>query len=246
MADAFRVNWEIPWVSRSALSTLAPMTLTLTHLFDSNRAWARDVEARTPGFFSRLQQQQAPEYMWIGCSDSRVPANEICGLLPGELFVHRNVANVVVHSDLNCLSVMQFAIDSLKVKHIMVVGHYGCSGVKAAMEDLRIGLADNWLRHVQDVRNDHREWLYSLPEGQLRLDALCELNVLEQSLNVCQTTVVKDAWARGQEVVVHGWVYGVHNGLAKDLRMSVATAEDLARVYADALEDLHQRYAALV
>jgi carbonic anhydrase len=228
----------------SALSTLTPMTLT--HLFESNRAWAAEVEQRTPGFFSRLQQQQAPEYMWIGCSDSRVPANEICGLLPGELFVHRNVANVVVHSDLNCLSVMQFAIDSLKVKHIMVVGHYGCSGVKAAMENLRIGLADNWLRHVQDVRNQHRDWLYSLPEGQLRQDALCELNVLEQALNVCQTTVVKDAWERGQEVVVHGWVYGVHNGLAKDLRMSVATADALAGVYAEALEDLHQRYAALV
>lgn len=220
--------------------------MKLTHLFDSNRAWAHDVEAHTPGFFSRLQNQQSPEYMWIGCSDSRVPANEICGLLPGELFVHRNVANVVVHSDLNCLSVMQFAIDSLKVKHIMVVGHYGCSGVNAAMENLRVGLADNWLRHVQDVRNQHRDWLYALPEGRVRVDALCELNVLEQALNVCQTTVVQDAWARGQEVVVHGWVYGLHNGLIKDLRMSVATPDALAGVYAAALQDMRSRYAALV
>ncbi len=220
--------------------------MTLTKLFDSNRTWARDVEARTPGFFSRLQNQQSPEYMWIGCSDSRVPANEICGLLPGELFVHRNVANVVAHSDLNCLSVMQYAIDSLKVKHIMVVGHYGCGGVKAAMENIRVGLADNWLRHVQDVRNQHRQWLYSLAEGPTRHDALCELNVLEQALNVCQTTVVQDAWARGQEVVVHGWVYGLHNGLIKDLRMSVATADALAGAYAAALEDMRQRYATRV
>jgi carbonic anhydrase len=220
--------------------------MKLNHLFESNRTWASQVEARTPGFFSRLQNQQSPEYMWIGCSDSRVPANEICGLLPGELFVHRNVANVVAHSDLNCLSVMQYAIDSLKVRHIMVVGHYGCGGVKAAMENIRVGLADNWLRHVQDVRNQHRAWLYALPEGVTRHDALCELNVLEQALNVCQTTVVQDAWARGQEVVVHGWVYGLHNGLIKDLRMSVATADALAGVYAEALEDMRLRYAAQV
>ncbi len=220
--------------------------MKLNHLLESNRAWARDVETRTPGFFSRLLNQQSPEYMWIGCSDSRVPANEICGLLPGELFVHRNVANVVVHSDLNCLSVMQFAIDLIKVKHIMVVGHYGCNGVKAAMEDLSVGLADNWLRHVRDVRNQHRDWLYSLPEGTVRQNALCELNVLEQALNVCQTTVVQDAWARKQEVVVHGWVYGLHNGLAKDLHMSVASADALAGVYATALEDLHKRYATQV
>ena len=218
--------------------------MKLQNLFDNNRVWARDIEQRTPGFFTRLQQQQSPQYLWIGCSDSRVPANEICGLLPGELFVHRNVANVVVHSDLNCLSVMQFAIDSLQVRHIIVVGHYGCSGVKAAMENLRVGIADNWLRHVQDVRNQHREWLYALPEGQARLNALCELNVLEQSLNVCQTTVVQDAWARGQSVVVHGWVYGLHNGLINDLRMSVAAPEALAAAYAEALDGLRQRYAA--
>jgi len=227
---------------RRVLSTLTPMKLQ--QLFDNNRVWARDIEQRTPGFFTRLQQQQSPQYLWIGCSDSRVPANEICGLLPGELFVHRNVANVVVHSDLNCLSVMQFAIDSLQVRHIIVVGHYGCSGVKAAMENLRVGIADNWLRHVQDVRNEHREWLYALPEGPARLNALCELNVLEQSLNVCQTTVVQDAWARGQAVVVHGWVYGLHNGLINDLRMSVDAPEALAAAYAQALDGLRQRYAA--
>jgi carbonic anhydrase len=219
--------------------------MELTHLFESNRAWARDIEQRTPGFFSRLLTQQSPEYLWIGCSDSRVPANEICGLLPGELFVHRNVANVVVHTDLNCLSVMEFAIDSLKVKHIMVVGHYGCSGVRAAMENLRIGIADNWLRHVQDVRNQHRDWLATLPEGSRRLDALCELNVLEQALNVCQTTVVQEAWERNQAVVVHGWVYGLHNGLIKDLRMSVATADDLVGTYGKALDELRERYASL-
>jgi carbonic anhydrase len=216
----------------------------LDDLFESNRAWARDTEARTPGFFSRLLQQQSPQYLWIGCADSRVPANEIVGLLPGELFVHRNVANVVVHSDLNCLSVMEFAIDSLKVRHIMVVGHYGCSGVRAALENLRIGIADNWLRHVQDVRNQHREWLYSLPEGQTRADALCELNVLEQSLNVCHTTVVQDAWMRGQEVVVHGWVYGLHNGLIKDLSMSVASQEALQAAYDQSLTALKARYAS--
>ncbi|HET8694332.1 MAG: carbonate dehydratase [Burkholderiales bacterium] len=217
--------------------------MKLESLFDNNRAWAKDIESRSPGFFSRLQQQQSPQYLWIGCSDSRVPANEIVGLLPGELFVHRNVANVVVHSDLNCLSVMEFAIDSLKVKHIIVVGHYGCSGVAAAMRNLRIGIADNWLRHVQDVRNQHQDWLYLLPDGPDRLDALCELNVLEQSLNVCQTTVVQDAWARGQEVVVHGWVYGLHNGLINDMRMSVASPDALAGAYAHALDNLKRRYA---
>ncbi len=216
--------------------------MTLESLFDKNRAWARDIENRTPGFFTRLQQQQSPQYLWIGCSDSRVPANEIVGLLPGELFVHRNVANVVVHSDLNCLSVMQFAIDSLKVRHIIVVGHYGCSGVKAAMNNLRIGIADNWLRHVQDVRNQHRDWLYQLPDGPARLDALCELNVLEQSLNVCQTTVVQDAWARGQEVVVHGWVYGLHDGHIKDMRMTVEHPQALTSAYAEALSELKKRH----
>jgi carbonic anhydrase len=218
------------------------LAMTLKHLFDNNQAWARDIEQRTPGFFTRLQQQQSPEYLWIGCSDSRVPANEIVGLLPGELFVHRNVANVVVHSDLNCLSVMEFAIDSLKVKHVMVVGHYGCSGVNAAMQGLRVGIADNWLRHVQDVRNQHGAWLAGLADDTLRLAALCELNVLEQALNVCQTTVVQDAWASGQQVAVHGWVYGLHNGLIQDLRMSIGKAEDVPGAYAQALEALKARY----
>jgi carbonic anhydrase len=214
----------------------------LAHVFDSNRAWARDIEQRTPGFFSRLQKQQSPEYLWIGCSDSRVPANEICGLLPGELFVHRNVANVVVHTDLNCLSVMEFAIDSLKVKHIMVVGHYGCSGVNAALNDIRIGLADNWLRHVKDVRNAHIDWLQTVPEGTARHNALCELNVLAQCRNVCETTVVHDAWQRGQDVVIHGWVYGLHNGLINDLRMTVASPDQVHKVFEDALARLRQRY----
>lgn len=219
---------------------------TLQHLFDNNQTWAQDIEQRIPGFFSRLQQQQSPEYLWIGCSDSRVPANEICGLLPGEIFVHRNVANVVVHSDLNCLSVMEFAIDSLKVRHIIVVGHYGCGGVRAAMENQRTGIAANWLRHVQDVRNEHKAWLDSLPDAATRLDALCELNVLKQSLNVCQTTVVQDAWARGQAVMVHGWVYGLHNGLINDMRMSVASADALADAYAEALSRLRERYESKV
>ena len=227
---------------RLVVYTLAMSSSSLSHLFDSNRAWARDIEQRTPGFFTRLQKQQSPEYLWIGCSDSRVPANEICGLLPGELFVHRNVANVVVHTDLNCLSVMEFAIDSLKVKHIMVVGHYGCSGVNAAMNNLRIGLADNWLRHVQDVRNVHRGWLLTLPDGPVRLNALCELNVLEQCRNVCETTVVQDAWARGQSVVVHGWVYGLHNGLINDLRMSVSSSDQVLSAYEAGLSQLQQRY----
>ena len=215
---------------------------SLAPLFASNRAWARDIEQRTPGFFSRLQNQQSPEYLWIGCSDSRVPANEICGLLPGELFVHRNVANVVVHTDLNCLSVMEFAIDSLKVRHIMVVGHYGCSGVNAAMNDIRIGLADNWLRHVKDVRNAHQEWLETVPAGAERLNALCELNVLAQCRNVCETTVVQDAWQRGQEVVIHGWVYGLHNGLINDLRMTVASSDQVQSVFDEALVRLQHRY----
>ena len=218
------------------------MADTLSDLFERNRHWAADTEARTPGFFSRLLQQQSPQYLWIGCSDSRVPANDIVGLLPGELFVHRNVANVVVHSDLNCLSVMQFAIDQLAVRHVIVVGHYGCSGVKAAMQGLRVGLADNWLRHVQDVRNRHVVFLESLRDDAWRHEALCELNVLEQCLNVCQTTVVRDAWARAQAVHVHGWVYGLHNGLLQDLQMSVTGADDVASAYGNALGALKARW----
>jgi carbonic anhydrase len=217
------------------------MSTELQELFDSNRAWARKVEQREPGFFSKLLEQQTPQYLWIGCADSRVPANELVGLLPGELFVHRNVANVVVHSDLNALSVIQFAVDGLKVQHIIVVGHSNCGGVKAALEDLRLGLVDNWIRHVKDVRFLHHDLLERIAP-ELRLNALVELNVLEQSLNVCHTSAVQDAWSRGQEVVVHGWVYGLHNGLLKDLRMTVRQGGDIQPAYAAALAALTERY----
>jgi carbonic anhydrase len=221
------------------------MSTDLSELFESNRRWAEATEQREPGFFTRLLKQQAPQYLWIGCADSRVPANEILGLLPGDVFVHRNVANVVVHSDLNALSVMQFAIDMLKVRHIMVVGHYGCAGVVAALQNRRIGLADNWIRHVQDVRNKHRAWLDGMDDDELRSKALCELNVLEQSLNVCETTVVQDAWQRGQSVVVHGWVYGLHNGLLEDLKITVANAAEVGAAYGLALGALKTRYDAI-
>ena len=224
-------------------STEQAMSTELQELFENNRHWAEASEVREPGFFSRLLKQQAPQYLWIGCSDSRVPANDLVGLLPGELFVHRNVGNVVVHSDLNCLSVIQFAIDMLRVKHIIVVGHSGCSGVRAAQQGLRVGIADNWLRHVQDVRHQHQAWLDTVPEER-RVDALCELNVLEQSRNVCQMTVVHDAWQRGQEVVVHGWVYGLHNGLLEDLCMTVAKLDDVPVAYAAALTAVKRRYEA--
>jgi carbonic anhydrase len=217
------------------------MTTRLDELFESNRRWAADMQARSPGFFTRLQQQQAPKYLWIGCADSRVPANEITGLLPGDVFVHRNVANVVVHSDLNCLSVMQYAVDNLKVQHVIVVGHYGCGGVVAALRDLRVGIADNWIRHVQDVRNKHAVWLESLPDDGARLDALCELNALEQAVNVCQTTVVRDAWARGQTVVVHAWVYGLQDGLLQDMKMTVTAADEVGAAYGLALGGLKSR-----
>ena len=221
------------------------MSSELHELLDSNRRWAAETERRTPGFFSRLMQQQAPQYLWIGCADSRVPASEILGLLPGDVFVHRNVANVVVPSDLNALSVMQFAVDMLKVRHVIVVGHYGCGGVTAALRDLRIGLADNWIRHVQDVRNHHRAWLDAIDDDALRLDALCELNVLEQAQNVCATTVVQDAWDRGQEVTVHGWVYGLHNGLLEDLRITASSLAEVAPAYGLALGALKTRYDAI-
>jgi carbonic anhydrase len=214
----------------------------LQDLLDNNKRWAADTEAREPGFFSRLLKQQTPQYLWIGCADSRVPANELVDLLPGELFVHRNVANVVVHSDLNCLSVMQFAVDHLKVRHIIVVGHSNCGGVRAALYDLRVGLVENWIRHVQDVRHMHSEWLAGVPEVQ-RVDALCELNVLEQARNVCHTTVVQDAWARQQDVVVHGWVYGLHNGLLEDLALTAGRVEDVEPAYRRALAIVKARYA---
>jgi carbonic anhydrase len=203
---------------------------SLKDLFDHNREWAARMERERPGFFSGLTQQQQPRYMWIGCSDSRVPANQITGLEPGEVFVHRNVANVVVPTDLNCLSTIQFAVDQLKIRHLMVVGHYGCGGVRAALEGTRIGLADNWLLHVKDVCNRHGALLEGLA-SQHRLDALCELNVIEQVVNVAHTTVMQDAWQRGQRVTLHGWVYGLSDGLLKDLSVSVESSASLAAVY---------------
>ena len=191
----------------------------LENLFAKNKAWADQIRQRDPDFFPTLARQQFPSYLWIGCSDSRVPANEIVGLLPGELFVHRNIANLVVHTDLNCLSVMQFAVDVLKVRHIMVVGHYGCSGVKAAYTRQRIGLSDNWLRHVQDVSEKHQAELSQLTDPAA-CDRLCELNVVEQVSNVCRTTIVREAWERGQDLTVHGWVYGLKDGLLRDLNVN--------------------------
>lgn len=203
--------------------------LKLTHLFEQNKVWAEKLRENDPDFFQRLSGQQSPEYLWIGCSDSRVPANQIIGLPPGEVFVHRNIANVVVHTDLNCLSVIQYAVDVLKVKHIMVVGHYGCGGVKAAFRCERVGLADNWLRHVQDVRQKHAACLCALPDDNARTTRLCELNVIEQVANVCSTTIVQDAWSRGQPLTVHGWIYGLENGLLRDLGTSAGSvAEALA------------------
>ena len=222
------------------------MSMTdLQELLDSNRRWAKKMEVARPGFFTGLLQQQAPQYLWIGCADSRVPANELVGLLPGDVFVHRNVANVVAHSDLNALSVIQYAVDALKVKHIIVVGHSGCGGVVAALENRRIGLADNWIRHVQDVRNRHATWLETLPAAR-RVDALCELNVVEQALNVCQTTVVQEAWQRGQELVVHGWVYGLQNGLLQDLNMTVTRLDDAGAAYDTAIAAVRARHDCIV
>ena len=211
------------------------MTDTIQDLFAHNRAWAARMERERPGFFTALQAQQRPRYMWIGCSDSRVPANQITGLEPGEVFVHRNVANVVVHSDLNALSTIQFAVEHLKVRHIMVVGHYGCAGVRAALMGLRVGLADNWLRHIQDVRQRHRKRLQHLPIEQQE-DVLCEMNVIEQVGNIAQSTVMQDAWQRGQEVTVHGWVYGLRDGLLKDLHVSVDRPEQVIDAYRTALK----------
>jgi carbonic anhydrase len=207
----------------------------LEHLFAQNKTWAAGIQAKDPEFFPKLSRQQSPEYLWIGCSDSRVPANEIVNLMPGEMFVHRNIANVVVHTDLNCLSVMQFAVDVLKVKHIIVCGHYGCSGVRAALRCDRIGLADNWLRHVQDVSEKHRNCVHGI-EGEVpRTNVLCELNVLEQVSNVCQTTIVRDAWDRGQSLMVHSWIYGIKDGLMRDLGMSISSAKEFEPQYKAAL-----------
>ena len=211
---------------------------TLAHLFESNKAWAESIREQDPEFFQKLSQQQFPEYLWIGCSDSRVPANQIVGLLPGELFVHRNVANIVVHSDLNCLSVMQFAVDVLKVRHIIVCGHYGCSGVRAALRGDRIGLSDNWLRHIQDVRDKHAGRLRELCDDTACHDGLCELNVIEQVTNVCATTIVQEAWERGQDLTVHGWIYGLNDGLLRDLHVTIGATGDVAPIYEAALAAL--------
>jgi carbonic anhydrase len=210
---------------------------TLKELFDNNRRWSENIRAEDPDFFLKLARQQSPKYLWIGCSDSRVPANEIVGMLPGELFVHRNVANVVVHTDLNCLSVMQYAVDVLKVEHILVVGHYGCGGVRAAQQGQRLGLIDNWLRHVQDVHQKHEARLSAL-DASARHDRLCELNVVEQVVNVAQTTVVQEAWGRGQNLAVHGWVYSLTDGIARDMGLSVDRDTPLSEAYATALSRL--------
>jgi carbonic anhydrase len=204
----------------------------LSHLFDNNRNWAAEMTRQDPDFFRRLASQQAPRYLWIGCSDSRVPATQITGLLPGEMFVHRNIANVVVHTDLNCLSTIQFAVEVLKVEHIIVCGHYDCGGVFAALRGDKVGLADNWLRHVQDVRSKHQPQLDALPT-EARQQRLCELNVIEQAINVSKTTVVRDAWSRGQSLAIHSWVYDLRDGLLRDLGMCI-TGENL-------VENLHHR-----
>jgi carbonic anhydrase len=216
---------------------------TLPQLFENNRRWAADRLREDPRFFTRLTGLQAPPYLWIGCSDSRVPANDIVGLLPGELFVHRNVANVVVHTDLNCLSVIQYAVDVLKVRDIMVVGHYGCGGVRAALEGAQFGLIDNWLRHVQDVRFAHRELVDALSDPAAQADRLCELNVLEQAANVSETTIVQDAWARGQTLAVHGWIYGLEDGLLRDLGFAVRAAQDVASAMEIAIGKLSAQHA---
>ena len=214
---------------------------TLDDLLSNNREWAERIRREDPGFFKRLSKQQSPKYLWIGCSDSRVPANQILGLDPGEVFVHRNIANVVVHADLNCLSVIQFAVDLLKVEHILVVGHYGCSGVHASLTGSRIGLADNWLRHVGDVAQKHVALLEEVELDSLRHARLCELNAIEQVVNVCQTTVLQDAWARGQQVSVHGWVYSLHDGRVRNMGMDVASPDQLAGAYETALARLSGR-----
>ena len=207
---------------------------SIRHLLDRNREWAADVVAREPDFFGRLLAQQAPRYLWIGCSDSRVPANEIVDLDPGELFVHRNVANVVVHTDFNCLAVLQYAVDVLKVEHVLVVGHYGCGGIKAALDDSAHGLIDNWLRHVQDVAVRHRQAIAKV-EGEARVDRLCELNVLDQLTNLARTTILQDAWTRGQPVTLHGLVYGLADGILNDLGVEAGSMADMHRDYVAAL-----------
>jgi carbonic anhydrase len=208
---------------------------SIKKLFENNRKWSEDITKKNPNFFPTLSKQQAPKYLWIGCADSRVPANEVVGLLPGELFVHRNVANVVIHTDLNCLSVMQYAIEVLKVEHVIVCGHYGCGGVIAALNDNRYGLIDNWLRHVKDVRERHGHHISLLKDQKQKEDCMCELNAIEQAINVCQTTIVQDAWVRGQNLTVHACIYGLTDGVLKDLGLSVSGLEEMNSNYLNAL-----------
>ncbi len=208
----------------------------LKQLFDNNRQWASDAKAENPDFFKSLSEQQNPDYLWIGCSDSRVPANEIVGLMPGELFVHRNVANVVVHTDHNCLSVMQYAVEALKVEHIMIVGHYGCGGVKATLDGARMGLIDNWLRHVADIKERYQHRLDAIKDEHQRLDAMVELNIVEQVRNVCRTNIVRDAWDRNQPLAVHGWVYGLKDGHLKDLNVCITNYEEMDSIHKAAVD----------
>lgn len=214
------------------------MPQTIEHLFANNKAWSERMHAEDPEFFARLVNQQSPEYLWIGCSDSRVPANQIVGLAPGEIFVHRNIANVVVHTDLNALSVIHYAVEMLRVKHILVVGHYGCGGVKAALHDNKTGLTDNWLRHVQDVRDRHLDKLNQIDDEKERLDRMCELNAIHQVVNISQTSVLREAWARGQNVTVHGWCYSLNDGLVRELGVSASSREDAVEQYRSAAERL--------
>ncbi len=211
------------------------MSEQLNHLLENNRRWVEETNARDEKFFAQLAAQQNPEYLWIGCSDSRVPANEIIGLLPGEVFVHRNVANVVIHTDLNCLSVIQYAVEVLKVEHILVVGHYGCGGVRAAMDNAELGLIDNWLRHIKDIRERHAATLCEITNQREREDKLCELNVIEQVFNVCHTSIVQNAWKNGQKLAVRGWVYSLEDGLIRDLHVSVSSRDEISEVYRTAL-----------
>ena len=212
--------------------------MPIRQLFENNRNWATRIVEEEPGFFDRLSAQQSPEFLWIGCADSRVPANEIVGLLPGELFVHRNVANLVVHTDLNCLSVLQYAVDVLKVKHVIVCGHYGCGGVRAALNRDRLGLIDNWLRHVQDVVEQHQQLLAPITDVPGKTNRLCELNVIEQVRHVCQTTIVQEAWVRGQTLAIHGWIYGLHDGRLRDLGVSTSDVNGIDATYHAALAAL--------
>jgi carbonic anhydrase len=209
----------------------------LKHLFDNNRAWVAKMTDDDPHFFEKLSQQQSPQYLWVGCSDSRVPANEIIGLPPGEVFVHRNIANAVIHTDLNCLSVIQYAVEVLQVKHIIVCGHYGCGGIRAAMQHEEYGLLDNWLRHLKDVYQRHADTLEAIPDEHERFHRFCELNVIEQVNHVCQTTIVQGAWRRGQELAVHGWIYDVADGLLRDLHLCITRPDEIHALYRMAIAD---------